>query len=506
MSILAVNRLCRDVMRDPNFRVELQRDPETTLAAYPEPLTEEERAIVLAGDVGTLYQRGGNSFLMGYLARYKVFGLDMGIYSARMAGLDEQMSRGQGTALLGKLNAGAGIHAARIQPIMGQIGLDLIGRARELAPAIAAAAPQIDADRQIPDDLFTRLTDAGLYHLLAPKMFGGSELTPSSFLEVIETIAKADASTAWCIAQTAVCSMAAAYLDPAVAREVFATPRGVLAWGPPSRGAKAVAAPGGYRVTGNWMFASGSRQATWLAGHCSLFDEDGKPRTTPEGQPIERSMVFPRTAASITDVWHVVGLRGTGSDNYAVSDLFVPAAFSFGRDSSEDRQHPGALYRMSMFHMFAAGFGAVALGIAQTVLESFVELAGKKTPMLRQSTLSENALVQSQIGLGKAKILASRAFLLQSVRDMWDGACQSDITLEQRAAMRMASTYAIHQAKDVVDTIYHAAGATAVFEGNPYERRLRDIHAVTQQIQGHYSLFEIVGQQALGMNPNFKLL
>ncbi|MPZ56043.1 MAG: acyl-CoA dehydrogenase [Rhizobiales bacterium] len=385
-------------------------------------------------------------------------------------------------------------------------GADMVHRAIDMNPIIAAAAPRIDAEREIPEDLFAQLAGAGLYQLLVPHAFGGSELDPPVFLQVVEAVAKADASTAWCIAQTAVCSMAAAYLDPAVAREIFGSPRGVLAWGPPSLGAKAIATPDGYRVTGAWKFASGSRQATWLAGHCTLCDADGAPRTTQDGRPIERSMLFRRTAATITDVWHVVGLRGTGTDNYAVSDLFVPAAYSFGRDAVEDRQYPSALYRMSMFHMFAAGFGAIALGIAQATLDAFIQLARSKTPMLGKNLLSESSLVQSQLGHGQAQILAARTFLLQSVHDMWEGAVGSNITLGQRAAMRMASTYAIHQARDVVNTMYHAAGATAVFESNPYERRLRDVNAVTQQIQGHYSLFEIVGQHLLGMSPNFKLL
>ena len=322
--------------------------------------------------------------------------------------------------------------------------IDYVKRAREATPAILAAAAQIEVGREIPDSLYAQLQNAGLYRLLIPQSLNGAELDPQAFVEVIETIAKADASTAWCIAQTAVCSMAAAYVDPQVAREIFTkNPRGVLAWGPPSRDAKAVAAPGGFRVTGKWMFASGSRQATWLAGHALLCNADGTLRTTPQGQPIERSMLFPRSSATLADVWDVVGLRGTGSDNYAVTDVFVPESHSFLRDGVDDRRHSGPLYRMSMFHMFAAAFAGVALGVAQASLDAFIQLAGQKTPMLGKSVLRDSASIQSQVGYCQTRLLSVRAFLYQSIGELWGGALRSDITLQQRAAMRMASTYAI---------------------------------------------------------------
>ena len=120
--------------------------------------------------------------------------------------------------------------------------------------------------------------------------------------------------------------------------------------------------------------------------------------------------------------------------------------------------------------------------------------------------LSDNAAIQSQVGYCQARLLSVRAFLYQSIGDLWTGALRSDITLDQRAAMRMASTYAIHEAKDVVEAVYHAAGATAIFDNNPYERRMRDMHAIAQQVQGHFALFEVVGQHLLGMTPSFKLL
>src|SRR5580704_14427209 len=152
---------------------------------------------------------------------------------------------------------------------------DCVANARALAPVIAAAAPRIEADRELPSDLVAALHDARLFRMLVPRSLGGEEISPVAFMNAVEEIAKADASTAWCIAQTSVCSTIAKSLPLAIAEEIFKkNPRGVLAWGPTHTGAKAVAEQGGYRVTGVWPFASGSRQATWLAAHCRVYDAE----------------------------------------------------------------------------------------------------------------------------------------------------------------------------------------------------------------------------------------
>src|ERR1700727_1797312 len=195
---------------------------------------------------------------------------------------------------------------------------DCIANARALAPVIAAAASRIEAGRELPSDLVDALHDARMFRMLVPRSLGGDEVSPIAFMQAVEELAKADASTAWCIAQTSVCSTISKSLKPNVAAEIFAkNPRGVLAWGPSTAAdSKAVTAPGGYRITGAWPFASGSRQATWLAAHASVCDADGQPRRDADGNPVQRTFVVPRESATIKDVWHVIGLRGTGSDTY----------------------------------------------------------------------------------------------------------------------------------------------------------------------------------------------
>jgi alkylation response protein AidB-like acyl-CoA dehydrogenase len=378
---------------------------------------------------------------------------------------------------------------------------ELMHRARALAPLLAAAAPEIESKRELTPDVLKALHPAGLFRMLLPRSLGGHEVPAPVYLEVLEELAKADASTAWCIGQTSVCSTMAASLKHEVASEIFGKDsRAVLAWGPLGRSSKAIRTKEGFRVSGTWHYASGSRHATWLGGHCHVFDENAAQAMDAEGKPLEITAIFPRERASFTDDWHVMGLKGTGSNSYAVTDLLVPGEFcvtSFGRNPAERWEH-GPLYRFTVFQLFGASFAAVALGIARAALDAFVELAKGKTPTGKQTVLRDNAVVQSQIGVAESGLCAARVFLSHAMRQMWQGAQQGDITTEQRVALRMASAHASQQARAVVDMAHYAAGGTAIFENNAFERRFRDMHAVSQQAQAHFSMFEVLGQYFLG--------
>jgi alkylation response protein AidB-like acyl-CoA dehydrogenase len=384
------------------------------------------------------------------------------------------------------------------------IATDCIARARRLAPLLTAAAPRIDAACELPKDVLDAMHADGMFRLLVPRSLGGAELDPAVYIQCVEAIAGGDASVAWCMNQGSGCSLSAAYLEPAAAREVFGGARDVLAWGQ-GPGAKAIRAEGGWRITGTWAFASGSRHATWLGAHCPCFEPDGTPDRYPDGRAWERTMLFRRERARIDDVWRVVGLRGTGSDTYTVTDLFVDDAHTLTRDRPEERREPGLLYRFSGMNIYASGFAAVALGIARATLDAFIDLARGKTPALTQTALRDSAMIQSAIGVADAKLSSARTWLIQVLRDTQDAvAIDGELNTDQRMAIRQASTYAIHQAKEVVDVAYHEAGATAIFDANPFERRFRDINTVTQQVQGRRSHFETIGQYLLGAEPSLR--
>jgi alkylation response protein AidB-like acyl-CoA dehydrogenase len=355
----------------------------------------------------------------------------------------------------------------------------------------------------LPPPLLDALHEARLFRLLLPRTQGGLETDPVTFFHVIEVIATEDASTAWCLSQAGGCAMAAAYLDPAVAHRVFSDPRAVLAWGPGPK-AKAVAVEGGYRATGVWAFASGGRHATWVGAQCPIFEADGNPRLDDEGQQIVRTLLVPASEVEWSDIWNVVGLRGTASDQFALTDHFVRHDHTITREFQKECREPGPLYRMSSLHCYELGFAGVALGLARASLDVFVDVARNKVPRGMRSPIRDSAVVQSDAAQAEVRVRAARTFLLQTTQQIWTDIRQPDgaLTLEHRMTLRMASTHAIHCARDAVDFAYNAAGTTAIFETHPLERRFRDIHTVAQQLQGRLSHFETVGAYLLGGEPD----
>jgi alkylation response protein AidB-like acyl-CoA dehydrogenase len=379
---------------------------------------------------------------------------------------------------------------------------DVLDRARQLAPLIEAAAAEGERARRLPERVVTALHDAGLYRLLLPRSLDGAELDPPTFARVIEEVGRADPSTAWCLCQAAGCTMISGYVTPEVAREIFGDLRALLAWGP-SPDARAVVVDGGYRVSGTWSFASGCRQATWLGGQCAVHEPDGRPRRRRDGSAETRWMLFPAAQATLLDTWHVIGLRATGSDSFTATDLFVPREHSAARDDPAERRHGGLLYCFPATSVYASGFAGVAIGNARRTLDAFVALARAKTPRGLRAPLRESPVVQSELARTEARLEAARALLLGSLEAVWREVVRTGaLELADRVRIRMAATHAITEATAAVDFAYHAAGATAIFESQAFERRFRDAHTVAQQVQGRQTHFETVGRFLLGLEPD----
>jgi alkylation response protein AidB-like acyl-CoA dehydrogenase len=379
----------------------------------------------------------------------------------------------------------------------------VIARAAAVSAAVAAASDEIEAGRRLPPALLDRLHEAELFRLLLPRSSNGIETDPVTFFHVIETIARADASTAWCLSQAGGCAMSAAYLDLPVAHSIFGSdPRAVLAWGPGPK-VRAIECDGGYKVTGVWAFASGGRHATWLGAHCPIFAADGWPRLEANGVQEERTMLVRSQDVEWTDIWNTVGLRGTASDQFALNDFFVRSDHSITREFDRECRESGPLYRMGNGTCYQVGFAGVACGIARAALDEFVDLAKNKIIRGGKTPVRDNAVVQSGLAQAEVNLRAARGFVLQSMAEIWKYLCAgSMITVEQRITVRMAATNAIHRSREAVDFAYHAAGATSIFENHPLERRFRDIHTVTQQLQGRASHFETVGAWMMGADAD----
>jgi alkylation response protein AidB-like acyl-CoA dehydrogenase len=382
-----------------------------------------------------------------------------------------------------------------------------LSRAQALAPIIAEAASRTEAGRRLDDAVLAGLHREGMFRILAPRWLGGGEAAPSEFVEVVEVLARADASTAWCLCQMGVCAIAGAYLAPEVAREIFADPHAAIAWGT-TRDARAFPCEGGYRVWGSWEFGSGCHHATWLGGHCPIVGEDGTVLVGDDGQPLDRTVLFPKSAATIADVWRVLGLRGTGSDQYALDGLFVPqqhAITAISRWPDADRLKLAAPYRFSVNGLYAPGFAGVALGNARGMFDAVVDLAGRKTPMWRGKTLGHAANVQAVVAESDARLHAARTYLVDTLRRCEAGAmANGGLSIDQRMSLRAASTFAIRDATRVAEALFGLAGATALFDGDQIERRFRDAHAISQHHQGRLVHLETAGKHLMGVETDLR--
>ena len=383
-----------------------------------------------------------------------------------------------------------------------------VDAARALGPAITEAAERIERDRLLPRELVDALFDAGLFTMLLPASLGGAELDLPTFIRAVEEIARADGSVAWCIGQANGLAAYMAYLDTAVARELFRSKRTILANGPGegNRPGRAVEVDGGYQVTGKWLFASGIGHASWLLAVCHLFDVTGSQLEDAHGKPAQRLMLIPKSSATLHDVWHVSGLRGTGSQGFGVSELFVPSnhVIWFARERRTER---GPLYLFSNNGIFGPAFGSVALGLAHTSLTDIVDFAAGKVPRGMERSIRENATVQAAVATAQARLGAARAYLHQTLTEVWQAVARDGVlSVDQQVAVRLAATHATHEAAAVVDTAYSLAGSNAIFEDRPFERRFRDVHAVTQQLQGRRAHYEHVGRYLLGLEPETAFL
>ncbi len=372
-----------------------------------------------------------------------------------------------------------------------------LATAAELGPAIRQAADTVEQTRRIPEPLLSQLFGSGLLHLLLPKSLGGAEAHPSDYFDAVAEVARHDGSVAWNMFVANSAALIAPHLQPETAAHIFAGGRTLIAWGPPNA-CRLKAVDGGYLVNGRWDFASGSRQANWMGAHALVEEDNGTLRLNAWGRPTVRTVLFPVSQAKLLDTWHTIGLKGTASDSYTVTDVFVAEAFSGTREDPAGRRVPGPLYAFTMQGLYAVGVAGVAVGLAREMLAELVQLALTKTPR-GQPRLADQAQVQGDIAKAEAKLGAASAYLKGVLDEIHAGAGAWDaIDIEDRGRVRLVSANAIQASIEVADMVYKTAGVSAIFPGSPFERRFRDIHTLSQQIQSRGAHFEAVGRILLG--------
>jgi alkylation response protein AidB-like acyl-CoA dehydrogenase len=365
-----------------------------------------------------------------------------------------------------------------------------------LAPVIGARAEEIERGRRLPPDLVEELTTAGCFRQLVPRSHGGAEVAPADQMRVIEALATADGSVGWTVMIGCAAPVLLARLPRQTFDAVYAKGPDLILAGTLNPTGVATPVEGGFRVTGQWSFASGCQHCHWFIAHCIV--DDGR-------QPPIRMMVLPPTDVDIKDTWSVSGLCGTGSHDFVVHDIFVPAERSFVLWDDPCVDVP--LLRIPEISLASLMLGAVAVGIAQGALAEVIALATTKVPLFSHGSLASNPLFQNQLADADAHLRAARALLYADAEAAWTTAVAgTHFTPEHRARIRATNTWVTKTAASVVDVAYTAGGGSSLYSSNPLQRRLRDIHALTQHFGVKLDTFTTAGAVLAGQDIDLTFL
>lgn len=368
----------------------------------------------------------------------------------------------------------------------------LLGRARAAAEAIAPLAGRIEADRRLPPDAVAALVGAGVFKLLVPKIYGGASAHPSTFLAVVEQIARSDGSAGWCTMIGATSGLMSLHLDEEIAREVYG-PDDAITCGVFAPMGRAVVTDSGYRVSGRWSFASGCEHSQWRMGGTLVAGE-----LLPSGAPDVRSVLFRADETRVIDTWDTSGLRGTGSHDLEVSELEVPRSRTFSLLTGQQKH---AWCTLPFFGILAGGVAAVGLGIARAAIDSFVTMAKSKTPPGSKRTLAHRELVQLDVAKAEAKLRSARSFLFEAM-DEAVGTTSDVASLAARARLRLAASHAAEEAAAVTASMYQAGGGSAVYSKSPLQRYFRDAHVVTHHLMVNATATTMAGRVLLDVESD----
>ena len=378
---------------------------------------------------------------------------------------------------------------------------DVVAAAVALGPEIRAVRDQMESDRRMPASLAQSMNQAGLFQLGLPRSMGGPETDPLTAFRAIEELSKIDGSVGWCALIASGSSQFVGYLKTEVGRSLFGQPPDVRIAGSIRPEGRALMVDGGYRVSGRWNYASGVTHANWLMCTCKVEDDHG-PRLTPEGIPETRGLLVPVEAARIIDTWHVMGLCGTGSNDFVVEEVFIPENQAFSSDTPPEEAGP--LYHPSLiFIVNLSSNAANALGMARGAMEAFVELAASIGSTMSTVPLRDRSSVQTTVAEAEAIISAARAHVLDAVATAYEVVANGkpDPGIEIAQA-RLAIAHSIHESVRAVDLLFHAAGTNAIHRRHPLERFFRDIHVAVQHVAASPSHMESAGQALLGLRPS----
>ena len=386
----------------------------------------------------------------------------------------------------------------------------LLATAAALQPVVRDYQDENERERRIAKPVVERLRTAGLYRMVVPQQIGGFQIDLLTFLRAAELIAEADASTGWNLTNNAVGQFIALSLPDDGVEEIFGRgPDTIVAGTAVPGGGKAVAVDGGFQVTGRWRFGSGCQESEWMMANFEVSDADGVRRNA-DGTPALYRGFFSPSECSIIDTWDMTGMRGTGSHDWAVSDVFVPSRRTVHVPGAllhnQWQRWPGTLYQVPIHALVGPHHSVVATGIARAGIDALTELAGAKIPRGRTQLLRDREHVQDAVARAEAQLGAAQTFRAAAVGDVWDTVASGrETTLQQRARCRIAASFAVDSARAAMDLMYRAGGTTSNERSHQLARCWRDLHVVAQAASTMPDWYAVAGRALLGLDPGPRL-
>jgi alkylation response protein AidB-like acyl-CoA dehydrogenase len=362
----------------------------------------------------------------------------------------------------------------------------------------ARRAEEIDRTGVIPNDLFDSLSATGCLRAMLPKEHGGLELPLAEINELIIAAAKANGSLGWTLMIGIPIPLIFGLLPAATGARLMSEYPFLRARGAIAPKGIAVRVDGGFVVSGRWPFASGGPQPDLVAGNCVVL-ADGAPEMGPDGVPQTVVAVLRAAQVEFLDTWHVLGLRGSDSRDFAVEEQFVPedmTANIFTATNAFDLPVTRAPLRVFL----ATGHASVAVGIAQGALAEVTELAKtKRAAMNPTALLADDPLFRHHLGESTLRLAAAKAFLDHATATAWEaGVANRPLSSEEILTGRTMAGYVTSECVKVVDAAYTMAGSASLYDTSSLQRRLRDIHVATQHVAATSEAYRTLGAVLVG--------
>jgi alkylation response protein AidB-like acyl-CoA dehydrogenase len=373
---------------------------------------------------------------------------------------------------------------------------EIVTLAERLVPLISELRDRTENDRRIAEPIVQAIRKSDLCRMLLDT---GAlpRYTPEEWLKVLETLAGAEASVSWLIWNSTLPCFWARFLDDAGRARMFGDSSRLFAGSTRPTG-RAVTTPGGFRLSGRWSLVSGCELADYV--HLmSLVHEDGVPRMLAPGQPDLRVLFVPRGRYTILDTWYVGGLRGSGSHDVVVDDVFVPVEDSFSPAPPVASASP--LAQLPIIPMMVTGLAAQFLGMARVAIAATIEILRHKVSVDPGASIRERPSVLADIASQNAAVAAAGSHLHASVEAIWHTVRHQLPTVEDRAALYTAGLHAVAVARGCVLAMHAAAGTTALYVDCPLERSLRDLQTMERHIAAQPVWLEDAGRVLVGHEP-----